>query len=155
MGISSLGISEVVSLSIALPVTAMAILCVWATYASVSPEAAAPVLVLPETAVSTNELYVSTTEIVPEFPVCPDATTEVLNKPPVSTDMTTEVILEPPVCPYMNTEVVLELPICPNVTTEVVPELPVCFESTTEVVHELPFCPEMTRGQPGTPCQSC
>lgn len=92
-----------------LPVTAIAILCVWAAYASVFPEAAAPDLVFPKPSAHAHELSVccDTTEVVPEFPVCPDATTEVVSE----------------LCPDTTMEVISELPVWPDTTLEVVPEL--------------------------------
>lgn len=85
--------AEVVPQSIALPITAIAILCVWSSAQESAPE---PVLAhefASEPYPAPELLHVSVP--VPELPVCPDKITEVI----------------------------LELPVCLKTTTEVVPEL--------------------------------
>lgn len=119
--VSSLGVSEVVQLTIALPVMAMAILCVWATHCSPAHESAAE----PAPA----------HKFVPEPASAPELSpVSVLNMNFLSA--TTEVIPEFPVCPDMTMEVVPELFACPDMTTKVTHELPVCLDATTEVIPE-------------------
>lgn len=146
--VSSLGVSEVLPPSTVLPVTAMAILCVWVSYASsVSPEAAAPDLVLPEAVTSAYEL--SALSPICELPACPVTSTVVACELPVCLEMTTEVVPKLPVCQDMTTVVIPKLFVCPFMTTEVIPEflvcleLPVCLDTTMEVIRMFPICLEV------------
>lgn len=118
----------------------MAILCVWAVYASASPDMAAPDLVLPRAATSVHILSFCPDmimKVIFGFPFCPDVTTEIVPKFHVCNDTTMEVVFEFPFCPDATTEVVHELPVCPGMTTGVNLEHPADPVMTMEHALEL------------------
>ncbi len=127
--LSSPAILEVLPLSAALPVMAVAILSVWAAHCTpkassvhvsppVPPEVAASAAETPEEAVPTTEP--------------PEVEASAAEPPEVEASAA-----EPP-------EVVApthELIVCPVTATEAVPELTVCPVMATEAIHELTVCP--------------